>query len=170
MEMMIAHECQHRIPDLLFATFEPLSRRIGIEVSYPFLNPDVVALTTALDVDSRYRTDAGRFSLCVSELQPGYKHAFRLIAQHKVPELVYNRPRKAFTAPFGAWLLDKNFSGALYARLAQSRFWSLGIIERPWLDRAFARSRPRATNPWQHQLWAMLTLVSWYDRFVDPRS
>lgn len=167
MEMMIAHECQHRIPDLLFANFEPLSRRLGVEVTYPFLDPDLVPLATGLSVESRYRTASGRFSLRLRDLHPRYKHAMLLIAAGRVPEPVRNRPRKSFTAPFGAWLYDPGFGPGVVGRLRRSRFWDRGIVERRWLDHVLERIAP-GPNPWVNQLWALVTLAGWYDRFVDP--
>jgi asparagine synthase (glutamine-hydrolysing) len=169
MEMMIAHECQHRIPDLLFANFEPLSRRLGVEVTYPFLDPDLVTLATGLAVESRYRTASGRFSLRLRDLHPRYKHAMLLIAAGRVPEPVRERPRKSFTAPFGAWLYDPRFGPAVLSRLRRSRFWDRGIVERRWLDHVVERLAP-GPNPWVSQLWALVTLAGWYDRFVEPPS
>ena len=61
MELMVAHECQHRIPDLLHANFEPIVRQFGMEMHYPFLDPDVVRLVAGLSVESRYRTRTGQF-------------------------------------------------------------------------------------------------------------
>ncbi|HEX8500611.1 MAG TPA: asparagine synthase-related protein [Pyrinomonadaceae bacterium] len=168
-EMMVAHECQHRIPDLLFANFESISRRAGVEVSYPWLDPDVVQVAAGLDLLSRYRTPDGRFSRDVNELVPGFKHALMMVYERKVPEAVLRRPIKTFTAPFGAWLSDERFAGAVRARLSRSRFGELGFLRRGWLEDVWARLSPGAQEgKGAFRLWAILTLVGWYDRFVDP--
>lgn len=167
MEMMVAHECQHRIPDLLFANFETLSRRFGVEVTYPFLDPDLVRLAAGLSAESRYRTPTGRFSLRLRELHPRYKHAMLQVAAGRVPAFILERPRSSFTAPFGAWLYDGRFGPGVLARLRASRFWERGIVRREWLDHILARLAP-GPNPWVTQLWALVTLAGWYDRFVDP--
>lgn len=168
-EMMVAHECQHRIPDLLLANFEPISRRAGVEVSYPWLDPDVVQIAAGLDLLSRYRTPDGRFSRDPDELVPGFKHALMMVYERKVPEMVLRRPIKTFTAPFGAWLSDERFAGAVRARLARSRFGELNFLRRGWLDEVWERlSSGAQEGQGTFRLWAILTLVGWYDRFVDP--
>lgn len=167
MEMMVAHECQHRVPDLLFAGFEPLSRRCGVAVSYPFLDPDLVKLVCGLAVESRYRTPAGRFSLRLRALHPRYKHALLQVAADRVPAAIRERPRKSFTAPFAAWLRHPRFGPPVLARLSRSRFWERGIVRREWLDHLLAASGT-APGPAVFQLWALVTLAGWYDRFVAP--
>ena len=166
MEMMVAHECQHRIPDLLFANFEAVSRRMNVEVSYPFLDPDVVELACGLSTESRYRTASGSFSLRLRDLLPGFKHAMMQVAADRVPAEIRERPRKSFTAPFGPWLYDSDFAAPLLARLHHSRFWERGIVRREWLSEIESALQP-GPNPAAFQLWALVTLAGWYDRFVD---
>jgi asparagine synthase (glutamine-hydrolysing) len=167
MEMMVAHECQHRIPDLLFANFEPISRRCGVEMAYPFLDPDLVQLACGLAVESRYRTASGRFSLRLKALHPRYKHAMLEVAADRVPQAILERPRKSFTAPFAAWLEHPQFGPPVLARLARSRFWERGIVRRELLGSLLARTGS-LPGPWTAQLWALVTLAGWYDRFVEP--
>lgn len=169
LEMMVAHECQHRIPDMLFASFEPISRRTGIDVRYPFLDPDVVRVAAGLDAPSRYRTASGRFSLRLARLHPRFKHTLLRVATGRVPPEIVERPRKSFTAPFGGWLFDPRFGRAVIADLERSRFWRRGIVRRSWLDHVLERLEP-GPNPWVFQLWALVTLAGWFDRYVDPPS
>jgi asparagine synthetase B (glutamine-hydrolysing) len=167
MEMMVAHECQHRIPDLLFASFEPASRRLSVEMNYPFLDPDLVRLVSGLSVESRYRTPAGQFSIRLEELHPRFKHAMLEVARDRVPDAIRERPRKSFTAPFGGWMFEPSFADAVLTRLRRSRFREHGIVRPDWLDRVMRRIVP-GPSPWVFQLWALVTLTGWYDRFVDP--
>jgi asparagine synthase (glutamine-hydrolysing) len=168
MEMAVAHELQHRVPDLLHAGFEPVSRRIGVEVAYPFLDPDVARLATGLRAESRYRTRTGHFSLRLRDIHPRFKHAMLMMAADRVPEPIRERPRKSLTAPFGAWMFDRRFAGALLPRLRESGFWDERIVRREYLDSILARLEPRPTPP-AFQLWALVTLAGWYDRFAAPR-
>ncbi|MCC6553272.1 MAG: hypothetical protein IT372_09675 [Polyangiaceae bacterium] len=167
MEMMVAHECQHRIPDLLLANFEPISRGLSVEVSYPFLDPDLVRLVSGLSVESRYRTADGRFSIRLKDLHPRFKHAMLEVARDRVPDAIRDRPRKSLTAPFGGWMSDPAFAGPVLARLERSRLWDRGLLRREWLDRVKRRLVP-GPSPWVCQLWALVTLAGWYDRYVDP--
>jgi asparagine synthase (glutamine-hydrolysing) len=168
MELMVAHECQHRIPDLLFTNFEPVARRLGVTLVHPFLDPDLVQLATGLNVESRYRTPSGRFSLRLRELQP-YKYAMIKLAEGRVPDVIRNRPRKSFTAPFGGWLFNRELSRPVIERLSRSRFWDRGIVRREWLNHVLQQIVP-GPSPAVFQLWALITLAAWYDRFVEARS
>jgi asparagine synthetase B (glutamine-hydrolysing) len=168
-EMMVAHECQHRIPDLLLANFEAVSRRSGVEVVYPFLDPDVVQLGTALTVESRYRNASGKFSLELKRLNPRFKYAMMRVAEDRVPREIRERPRKSYTAPFGGWLFEQDFARPVLDRLRRSRLWDIGLIRREWLDQILAGVLP-GPNPWVFQLWALVTLAGWYDRFVERQA
>ncbi len=167
MEMMVAHECQFRIPDLLFANFETLSRRMGINVCYPFLDPDLIELAAGLEAESRYRNRKGKFSLQLRDLQPRFKHAMMQIAASRIPPQICDRPRKSYTAPFGAWLFESSFNRPLLEKIGRSKFWKLGLVKRQWLEYILSKVVP-GPNPWVFQLWALLTLIGWYDRFVEP--
>jgi hypothetical protein len=84
-----------------------------------------------------------------------------------VPEEVVERPRKSFTAPFGGWLFDPAFGPAVIDDLRRSPFWRLGIVRKEWLEHILERIEP-GPNPWVFQLWALVTLAGWYERFAEP--
>jgi hypothetical protein len=94
-----------------------------------------------------------------------------LVYEKKVPELVLRRPIKTFTAPFGAWFANPQFAKPLLARMDRSRFWQRKILPREWLDEAVQQmSLGPKDESWTFQLWGILTLIGWYDHFVDPPS
>jgi asparagine synthase (glutamine-hydrolysing) len=167
MELMVVHECQYRIPDLLFANFEPMARSFNIEVSYPYLDPDVIQLVAGLCVESRYRTAEGHFSLNLHQLQPQFKYAMTQLARARLPSEIVDRPRKSFTAPFGGWMTDPRFAEVIFRRCEQSRLWNFGLVRRGWLDSIRDRVSPNPT-PVVFQLWALVTLAGWYDQYMEP--
>jgi len=125
-----------------------------------------VQLAAGLAVESRYRTPSGQFSLRLKALHPRFKHAMMLVAENRVPDPIRLRPRKSFTAPFGGWLFDREFGQPIIARLPRSNFWNTNIVRREWLDVVLKQALP-GPSPWVFQLWALLTLAGWYDRFVE---
>lgn len=162
-EMIVAHECAHRIPDLLFVDFETVGRRLGFRTVYPFLDPDVVTLACGLGPTARYWRE-GRWR---------NKKTLREIASSRVPATILNRRPMSYNAPFMMWMRAPGFAKATFARLHRSRFWEVGLVRREWLerlrlelDRETRRKRP---TRFPDQLWALLTLASWYDRWVDKR-
>lgn len=165
MELMVAHECQWRIPDVLLAGFDVIARRCGVEPVYPFLDPDVVTAACALSVESRYRTKSGTFSTRLSELLPGYKYTLMKVAEDRVPPAILERVRKSLTAPFGGWLYDPAFGPSVLGALRDSRLWQVGLVKRDWLDVVLRKAVP-GPNRWVFQLWALLTLGAWIDRWV----
>jgi asparagine synthase (glutamine-hydrolysing) len=169
MECMVAMECATRIPDLLLSNFDPISRRLGIDMSYPFLSPPLVQRAAALAAEARYRTASGQFSLRLRDLHPRFKHAMLQVATGRVPQDIIERPRKSFTAPFGGWMFQPSFRQYVVERLTRSRFWELGLLRRDWLTDNLERLVP-GPRPEVFQLWAVLTLAAWVDRYVDePR-
>jgi hypothetical protein len=138
-----------------------------VHVVYPFLDPDVVRLAAGLSVESRYRTPSGRFSLDLGRLMPRFKYSMMRVAEDRVPPDILNRPRKSYTAPFGGWFFEREFARSVLDGLRRSRIWDIGFVRREWLDTILAHVVP-GPNPWVFQLWALVTLAAWHDRFVDP--
>lgn len=169
MELMVAHECQHRIPDLLFTCFEPLSRRMGVDVRYPFLDPDMIELVAGLSVTSRYRTPSGKFSLTLKKLMPRFKYAMMKMAEDRVPKEICERPRKSYTLPFGQWLFHPGFGDYVVSRMNNSKFWETGIVKKEYVDDILKKIVP-GPNPYVFQVWALFTLTEWYDRFIYKAS
>jgi len=163
MELMIAHECQHRIPDLLFANFEPVAQRFGIEIHYPYLIPELVEHVAALEMHWRYRTRKGEFSLELRRLLPRFKHAMLMLVESALPREILDRPRKSLTAPFGAWMFQSSFGTSVLENLATSRLWDLGIVNRERLAAIVEKCVP-GPSPWVFQLWGLVTLAGWVDR------
>jgi asparagine synthase (glutamine-hydrolysing) len=166
-ELMVAHECQHRIPDLLHAGFESASRRANVRVCYPYLDADFIALVAGLKASCRLRWtgDAWRTKLPLRALGAGL-----------LPPPILDRPRASYNAPFAHWMREPSFARPALARLRASRFWQFGLVRKPWLARVLrelgAEAPPAgaATSAWVSQLWALLTLAAWFDRFVERRG
>jgi asparagine synthase (glutamine-hydrolysing) len=164
-EAMIAHECQYRIPDLLMTDFEYLGRRMGITTQYPFLDPELIRMTIGLEIESRYQTPKGHFSLRLSELDGRYKWVMMQIAAGRVPQPIIDRPRKSYTAPFAIWMHNPVFATPLISNIQKSGFWDLGIVDRGYLEYLTKHIEP-GPGPHAFEMWILLTLTSWFDRFM----
>lgn len=167
-ELMVFHECQHRVPDLLFADFEPVSRNVGVHSVYPYLDPGVVELATALGATERFSLGSDR--------RWTNKKAFREIAGARIPAKILQRRPVSYNAPFLSWMEARRFAQPVLLRLRESRFWDAGLIKHSWLDRltsevadCFVKPTPSKLK-FVNQLWAVLTLASWYDRWVQHRG
>jgi hypothetical protein len=128
-------------------------------------------LAAGIDVLGRYRTPAGEWSPRIEDLVPGFKHTLMRVYERRIPEKVLRRPIKTFTAPFRDWFAKREFAAPLIARLRASRFWERGMVKPAWLDvLAVLDSQPGElkSNFPVFQLWGLITLTAWYDRFIDP--
>jgi asparagine synthetase B (glutamine-hydrolysing) len=166
-ELMVAHECQHRIPELLFAGFEAPARAGGIAMGYPFLAPAVMRAACALGAAERYWRSEGRWR---------NKKVLREIAASRVPPAIMARPLHSYTAPFALWLQDGAFGATVSACLHDSGLWDAGLLAPHWLATVqgevaacLADPTPRRYN-YLEQLWVLLTLAAWHSRWVERKS
>lgn len=161
-EMAVAHECEHRIPDLLFANFEPIARAHGLRTSYPFLDLDVVPLACGLGATDRFE-NLGRRWL--------NKRLLREIAGAELPPLVMERKLASYSAPAVRWLSTPAIARPLIARLRGSKLWSLGLLRKAWLreveGRLVGEVAAGKSGPACERMWALITLAAWYDRWVE---
>ncbi len=161
-EMAVAHECAHRIPDLLFVNFEPIARGHGVHTSYPFLDLDVVPLACGLGASERFQR-AGRRWL--------NKKLLREIAGRALPTEIMERPLASYGAPVALWLTTPAIARPLLANLRRSKLWRVGLVRRDWLpvlEAALARELATGkAGPECQRVWALITLAAWYDRWVE---
>ena len=163
-ELMIAHECQHRIPDLLLAGFGSDARAHRITVRYPFLSPDIVGRASRLGATERFGEVDGEWK---------NKIALRRMAATRLPAAVFARPPMTFGAPFVAWLTDVSFRDCIRDMIYQAEFPE-ELINRDWLITLFdaaVRQNPAApATPQADQLWIVITLLGWYRRWIVDRE
>jgi hypothetical protein len=169
MELMVAHEVAHRIPDLLMTVFESLGRRFTINSSHPYLDPDVVRMASGLAPESRYRTKSGVFHLDRRRLHPAFKWAMVQIANGRIPPEILVRPRKSYTAPFGGWLRTPVFRRLVTELTRENSFFDLGLVDRRWFEHR-VNAAEWGPGPRTHQVWATMTLAAWHKHFIDRRA
>jgi asparagine synthase (glutamine-hydrolysing) len=163
--LMGAHELQHRVPDLLLQTFEPVARAGGVVFSYPFLDRDMAHLAMTLGPDDQFWFEAGAWWA---------KRTLRAAARGVVPARTVMRPRIAYDVPIEAWLHAPSFASMVTERLAETRLWQSGLLRRSARAvalrelRALREGRSDGPGPACARIWALLTLGAWYDRYVEP--
>jgi asparagine synthetase B (glutamine-hydrolysing) len=166
-EMMIAHECHHRIPDLLLSDFEPIARGLGVCTAYPFLHPLLAQRASFLGPSDRYWHEHGYWWA---------KKFFRQVSREVLPESIVMRPRAAYDAPIVNWLADRSFQNLAIESFSRSSFWEcdflLPQVKKHLLNlvRDLPRSARRKNPPWIEEFWAVLTLSAWFDRYIGGRK
>jgi asparagine synthase (glutamine-hydrolysing) len=166
-EMMIAHECQHRIPDLLMSNFEPLARAKGVLTAYPFLDPTLLSWASSIGPADRYWYENGNWWA---------KKLYREIASKLLPQTIVMRRRATYDSPIAEWLCEPVFGPPTLERFARSRFWQAGFLRPSLKDDLLIRAKNlpgslrRSRRTWLEEFWAVLTLSAWFDRFVEGRK
>lgn len=165
-ELMIAHECEHRIPDLLFTSFEPASRELGIATAYPFLDPALVGRICGLGAAERHWLVNDRWR---------NKKLMREMASRRIPSEILERSNGHYTAPFWLWMKDRAFSDRIRASLFESSFWDTGLLDRNWVQNLERKVAASGLPPSRdelfsaEQLWVVAVLASWHDRWIKHR-
>jgi asparagine synthetase B (glutamine-hydrolysing) len=160
-QVMVAHECQFRIPELLMASFEPLSHEAGVGIRYPFLTTAVIDIGASLDFRDRYWYARGAWWA---------KKTLREAAKPVVPPCIPMRRRVAYDVPIGRWMQHEKFKRVVRERIADSGLWQLGFLEPSLRDRLADRRHISAwmrSNPdrWLPRMWIVLVLAAWWDHF-----
>jgi asparagine synthase (glutamine-hydrolysing) len=161
-EMMVAHECQHRIPDLLMTNFEPIAQSLGVSTSYPFLDSTLVRWGALLGPRDRYWRENGYWWA---------KKFFRQIAAEVLPNSIVMRRRATYEPPIVEWLTEPLFGPGTLERFASSSFWNFGLLRRSLRADLIKRVRNLPDSyytdrQWLEEFWSILTLAAWFDRYI----
>lgn len=166
-EAMIAHESQHRIPELLISGFEPFADAHSISTAYPFLDRDVMRMAAALGAALRFAPRPG-------EKSTENKILWRAIAAKRVPEFVMKRRPSAYDAPIRDWLADETFLATIIDAIRLGSLARLGLFNRQWLESFADRLLPLRDRDYLvddpdliPQAWALATFAAWQDRVLD---
>ena len=162
--MMMAHEVQARIPDLLMQGFEPFARRNGITFAYPFLDPATTSISACLTPDEQYWFERGAWWA---------KRTVRRMAHGIVPPPIVMRRRTPYDAPIAHWMRNRRFGSRVIERIAGTRLWGCGLFRRSARTallreaRGLARGDVRDIDTACLHAWIVVTMAAWYDRFVE---
>ncbi|MFT4927631.1 MAG: asparagine synthase (glutamine-hydrolyzing), partial [Phenylobacterium sp.] len=163
-ELMIAHECQHRIPELLLGGFEAIGRGANVQTTYPFLDKNVVQLAIGLGATERFELRDNRWD---------NKIVMRDIARTRLPEEVCSRLRQAYVPPLLLWLAYPPFFDTIWSVIEHSELQSEGLFEGDMLAEMKDKVRHivdkgdiRVPMAPVDEMWVIFTLSAWYDRWV----
>ena len=163
-ELMVAHECHHRVPDLLLTGFDADTRGSSVTLRYPFLSPLVAGTASRLGATERF-----------AEVGDGWKNkiALRRIAATRVPDEVFQRTPMTFGAPFLAWLAEPGFRSVIEGVLEEGA-WPHDVLDREWVMATYRHtlSLDPAGTPASdaERLWAVVTLLAWYRTWIENKE
>jgi asparagine synthase (glutamine-hydrolysing) len=149
-EQMMLADALHYMTDDILVKVDRAAMSVSLETRIPLMDPDVVAAAWRLG-------DARNLG------HPDGKFALREVLARHVPRSLFERPKKGFGLPIGAWL-----RGPL-------RDWAEALFESPVLEDTPGLDARHLRKLWEgHKaglgrhsslLWAVLMYVAWHERF-----
>jgi asparagine synthase (glutamine-hydrolysing) len=140
------------LPNDLLVKVDIASMANSLEARSPFLDHKVIEFAASLPEDLKMRRMETKSLL--------KKVAARLVP----PEVIYRR-KMGFGVPIGTWFRGemKNFVREV---LLSEKSLERGIIKPEMLER-YVNEHIEARRDYTHQLWTLLMLELWFQRFID---
>lgn len=143
---MMAQDMRSYLPDDILCKVDRAAMGIGLETRVPFLDPEVVAVSTRLPARMKIRDGQGKWAL-------------RQVLDRHVPRKLIERPKAGFAVPVGEWLRGplRGWAEDLLspAALARSGLIDPGPVVRAWSEHLSGR------RDWTARLWIILTFEAW---------
>jgi len=151
-EWMMAQDQRSYLPGDILCKVDRAAMSLSLETRAPFLDPDMVRLSTRLPLRMKIREGQGKWVL----RQVLYKH---------VPRELVERPKAGFAIPIGLWLrgplLEWVEELMSEERLLLGGFFNPKTVRAAWQEHLSGR---RDLMP---QLWAILMFQAWHSHWYD---
>jgi asparagine synthase (glutamine-hydrolysing) len=149
---MIYLELKLRLPELLLMRVDKITMATSVEARVPFLDHRLVEYALAVPSRLKVEGDSG-------------KHILKRALEAILPgELLYS-PKRGFGAPVREWF--RNELGPWFdSHLINSAMRRRNLLDYSFVARLLDEHR-RGVRDWGFQLWALLNLSLWYERWLD---
>ena len=148
-------ELKLRLPELLLMRVDKITMATSVEARVPFLDHHLIEYAMGLPRDLKVKGSTG-------------KHILKRALESVLPNDILYQPKRGFGAPAREWFRGPE-GGELIQQLMNSsirkrNFFDYGFIER------IADEHVREANDWSANLWCLLNLSVWYDRWIGKSS
>src|SRR4030095_7271999 len=145
-------ELKLRLPELLLMRVDKMTMATSVEARVPFLDHHLVEFALSLPRSLKVEGKSG-------------KHILKRALEEILPRDVLYKRKRGFGAPVEGWFRGPAGS-ALEAQVMSSSLRKRDLFDYNFIARLFAEHRTGARN-WGFQLWALLNLSLWYERWID---
>ena len=146
-------ELKLRLPELLLMRVDKITMATSVEARVPFLDHHLIEYAMNLPRELKVRGRTG-------------KHILKRALESILPADVLYQPKRGFGAPVREWFRgpegDSLVKRVLNSRLRQRNFFDYGFIER------LADEHRSEHRDWSANLWCLLNLTAWYERWIEP--
>jgi asparagine synthase (glutamine-hydrolysing) len=140
------------LPNDLLVKVDIASMAVSLEARSPFLDHHVIEFAASLPEKFKLRGLTTKYLL-------------KRVLKKLVPVENLNRPKMGFGVPIGHWFRDrmKSFLGET---LLSDKALQRGFFKAAEVKRMFDM-HTNGTHDYAHQLWTLLMLELWFQRFID---
>jgi asparagine synthase (glutamine-hydrolysing) len=155
LDRLIYQDLRLRLPELLLMRVDKLTMANAVEARVPFLDHELVELATAVPRGEKVRDGVG-------------KHLLKRAVDGLVPSEVAWRPKQGFATPVSQWFRGE-LAERLESELDRSALWELGYLDRRGVQDLLELHRS-GRGQRSFQLWNVLNLAVWFDRWIAGRD
>ena len=143
------------LPDDILVKLDRAAMAVSLETRVPFLDRRILDLAWRLPLDAKLRGGQTKWVL-------------RQVLERHVPATLVERPKMGFGLPIGPWLRGELAPWAEHL-LDERRLRSQGLLDPLPIRRAWDLHRT-GRRDLGYELWDVLVLQSWIDRWTPSRS
>jgi asparagine synthase (glutamine-hydrolysing) len=144
-------ELKLRLPELLLMRVDKITMATSVEARVPFLDHHLIEYAMNVPRELKIKGQSG-------------KHILKRALESVLPKDVLYKPKRGFGAPVREW-----FGGAAGEALVQ-QITNSSLRKRGFFDYEFinhmADEHRRQVRDWSANLWCLLNLSVWYDRWI----
>jgi asparagine synthase (glutamine-hydrolysing) len=144
-------ELKLRLPELLLMRVDKITMATSVEARVPFLDHHLIEYAMSLPRKLKVKGTTG-------------KHILKRALESVLPKDVLYQRKRGFGAPVREWFRGPEGEGLI------QQLMSASIRERNFFDYAFiqrlADEHRREQRDWSANLWCLLNLSVWYDRWI----
>jgi len=148
-------DSQTYLPDDIFAKVDRATMSVSLEARAPLVDHRIAEFAWSLPTDMLYDQDGG-------------KRILRQVLYKYVPRSLVDRPKQGFDIPIGRFLRAELRDWA-EALLSEERLGASGLVDVARV-RAMWRYHLSGSDKFRLQLWNILMLQAWFQRWLTGRS
>jgi asparagine synthase (glutamine-hydrolysing) len=144
-------ELKLRLPELLLMRVDKITMATSVEARVPFLDHHLIEYAMNLPRELKIKGQTG-------------KHILKRALESVLPREVLYQPKRGFGAPVHKWFRGSE-GEVLVQQITNSSLRKRGFFDYQFISR-MADEHGRGVKDWSANLWCLLNLSVWYDRWI----
>ena len=144
-------ELKLRLPELLLMRVDKITMATSVEARVPFLDHHLIEYAMNLPRELKIKGQSG-------------KHVLKRALESILPHDVLYKPKRGFGAPVHEWFRGVE-GNALVQQITNSSLRKRGFFDYDFI-KWMADEHQRGNKDWSANLWCLLNLSVWYDRWI----